>query len=258
MKLLQRLTVAVFILVLAAYAGLNFYTYRYVDRTPPIITCGSDVVEVRVGAPDSELLRDVTAHDDVDGDISDQIMIKGVSQLITADTAKITYLVMDSSNNMTTASRTVRYTNYEKPRFELTTPLIYSLSSNIRLLDRLRASDRVDGDISHNIRVTTQNVDPSRSGVYSVTVQVSNSLGDVETLPLRLLLTDGLRPAVTLTKYVEYISAGASFAPERYIASPADRSGVEISSNVDTSTPGVYEVSYTHSTGTVYLAVVVR
>ena len=259
LRLLQRGTAAVFILVLAVWAGLRVYSIKNVDNTPPVITCDSEVVEVRVGAGESALLKGVTAHDDRDGDLTDEIMIKGVSQLITADTAKVTYIAFDSSNNMATASRTVRYTNYEKPRFVLTQPMVFLVGSQVRLLDRLTASDVIDGDISENIGVTTQNVNAYTPGVYNVTVQVTNSLGDVESLPLKVTVASGSQYLldVRLSEYITYLKVGDRFDPAAYILTP-DPPAVEVASDVDTGLPGVYEVSYTYQTDTVYQTVVVR
>lgn len=260
LRLLQRGTAAVFILVLAVWAGLRVYSIRSVDSTPPVITCDSDVVEIRVGADESALLKGVTAYDDRDGDLTDEIIIKGVSQLITADTAKVTYIAFDSSNNMTTTSRTVHYTNYEKPRFALTQPLVFLMGSQVRLMERLTASDVIDGDLSNSIRVTTQNVDTSRAGIYSVTVQVINSLGDVESLPLKVIISDSsvINPRVKLSDYIVYLEAGSRFDPHSYITAPAERYSVDIDSGVETAQPGVYEVTYTYQGDTAYQVVVVR
>ena len=261
MKLLQRGTVALFFLVLAAYLGLNLYLRLSVDRTPPVITCDSEVVEIRRGTDESVLLKGVTATDDVDGDVTRSIMIKGVSQLITADTAKVTYIAFDSSNNRSEKSRTVRYTDYEKPRFALDQPLIYRVGSKVQLLDRLTASDVVDGDISGNIRVTTQNINASVEGGYAVTVQVSNSLGDVESIPLTVQVSNGTysTPVVTLSDYILYLETGDTFRPADYILTPADPTLVRVdASAVDTATPGVYEVFYSCQADTVIMTVVVR
>lgn len=260
LKLLQRITMLVFAVTLLAFVGLKLYTIRMVDRTPPVIVFDSDVVEVGVGAADDVLLAGVTATDDRDGDITDDIMIKGVSQLITADCAKVTYIAFDSANNMTTASRTVRYTDYEKPRFALTSPLIFPTGGQVSILEQLTARDVVDGDLSGSIRVTTQNVDIARAGVYSVTVQVTNSLGDVESLPLKVTMTDSGRtaPQVTLSSYIVYRKVGQGFNPLGYITAPANTGSVTIDSNVDTDRAGIYEVTYTCQGDTVYQTVVVR
>lgn len=259
MRILQRGIVALFLLTLLAFGGLKYYLYTSIDRIPPVITCDSDVVEVRVGAGEEALLAGVTARDNADGDVTGSVMIKGVSQLITADTAKVTYIAFDSSNNMATASRTVRYTNYEKPRFVLTQPMVFLVGSQVRLLDRLTASDVIDGDISENIGVTTQNVNAYTPGVYNVTVQVTNSLGDVESLPLKVTVASGSQYLldVRLSEYITYLKVGDRFDPAAYILTP-DPQAVEVASDVDTGLPGVYEVSYTYQTDTVYQTVVVR
>ena len=260
LKVLQRITLFVFAATLAAFVGLKIYTDRMVDRTPPVISFDSDIVEVGMGAAESTLLAGVTAWDDRDGDVTGEIMIKGVSQLITADSAKITYIAFDSSNNMSTASRTVRYTNYEKPRFTLTSPLIFPTGGQVSILEQLSARDVVDGDLSDSIRVTTQNVDLARAGVYSITVQVTNSLGDVESLPLKVVMTDSAlgSPQVALSSYIIYREVGQAFNPNNYISVPTSSSAVTIESNVDTSRAGIYEVTYTYQGDTVYQAVVVR
>lgn len=260
MKLLQRGTVALFLLVLAAYIGVHFFLNRNADQTPPVITCDSDVVEVRVGASDSALLKGVTASDDRDGDLTGEVMIKGVSQLITADTAKITYIVFDSSNNMATATRSVRYTNYERPRFALKEPLVFPTGGKIRLLDCLTASDVIDGDISERIRIVSQNVNASMEGIYSVSAQVTNSLGDAETVSLKVSIVhpSNAYPSVELSDYIVYLEQGGSFHPTQYITAPEDPGAVEIDAPVNTQEPGVYEVTYTYGNDTIHQIVVVR
>lgn len=259
-KFLQRITVFVFAVTLLAFVGLKVYTERTVDRTPPVISFEDDMVEVGIGASEDALLAGVTAWDDRDGDVTGEIMIKGVSQLITADSAKITYIAFDSSNNMSTASRTVRYTNYEKPRFALSAPLIFATGGPVSILEQLTASDVVDGDLSDSIRVTTQNVDIARAGVYSVTVQVTNSLGDVETLPLKVTMTDSARtaPRVALSSYIVYRNVGQYFNPNSYITKPELSAAVTVDSNVDIDRAGIYEVTYTYQGDTVCQTVVVR
>lgn len=260
MRILQNITIALFVVVALAKVATDAYISRAVDRIPPVITCASDVVEAKVGASDTALLSGVTATDNKDGDLTSQVMIKGVSKLITADTAKVTYIVFDSSNNMSTAQRTVHYTNYEKPKISLSHPLIYSSDSSIRLLQYLSAYDVVDGDISGKIRVTTQNVSAYDSDTYNVTIDVTNSLGDVESVPLKVIIRDQLpsTPPLTLSEYISYLKSGDSFSPTSYIVTPSKSGAVKVNSTVDTATPGAYQVSYTYENYTVYQTVIVR
>lgn len=55
------------------------------------------------------------ASDDRDGDLTDQILIKGVTPALADSSAQVTYIVFDSANNMATVTRTVRYTDYQAP-----------------------------------------------------------------------------------------------------------------------------------------------
>lgn len=271
MKILKRVTVILFVVVLALFAAMQVRERFFTDTTPPVISCGSDVVEVSVSAPESDLLSGVSAYDSVDGDLSSSVMVEGVSQLITADTAKISYIVFDSSDNAATYSRTVRYTDYHKPRFSLSRPLVYPVGGEVTLKDRLTAADVIDGDISSDIRVTAQDLSTDFEGTYSITVQVTNSMGDTSVLPLKVVLSNAGASAqlVSLTDYIVYIKAGSAFDPEDYIASAqtpdgaaVPKSTVAVASNVDASAPGSYEVGYTYAAGgqsyTAYLAVVVE
>ena len=209
------------------------------------------------------------ASDDRDGDLTDQILIKGVSPSLTDSSAQVTYIVFDSANNMATVSLTVRYTDYEAPRFALSQPLVYPAGQTVTLLDRLTASDVLDGDISSGIRITSQHVINSQPGVYSVTAQVDSRLGNSVVLPLKVVITAGGPQLITLSDYLVYQPRGSAFDAAGYIQSvtahdgPALSAGqVSIESPVDTSVPGTYHVGYSVTAQgqsyTVYLAVVVE
>ena len=76
---MQRVILALFILTLLAFCGLRIYRRLTVDVTPPVITCSTDSIDVSVTAGEEALLQGVMASDDRDGDLTDQILIKGVS-----------------------------------------------------------------------------------------------------------------------------------------------------------------------------------
>ena len=259
MKLLRGIIIGLFVALAALTGASEWYARTQVDRTPPVITCEEGVLEVSVRADRSELLQGVTARDDRDGDLTDAIMVEHVSNLTGADTARITYVVFDSSDNAATCSRTIRYTDYQKPRFQLTAPLHYYVGDTITLLDRLTAVDVIDGDLQEKIRLTASNLTNTLAGTYHVTVQVTNSLGDTSVLPLTILVDSGsghLVPEIQLTEYLVYLDAGSSFDPGSYIRSITDpsagnrnvsRSEAEIFSEVDPDTPGTYEVVYSYT-----------
>lgn len=265
MKVLEKITIVLFVLVLAAFCGFKAYDRIFIDHTPPVITCDSDTIDISVSDPESALFQGITAKDNRDGDLTGSVMIKGMTGLITNDTAKVTYIVFDSANNMATCQRTVHYTDYAKPHFALSAPLIYKVEDPIIVLDKLTASDSSGQDISENIRVVAQNINEYYEGTYSLTVQVSNSLGDVESLTLPVIITEKTsRQSIELRDYLVYLNVGDSFNAYNYVksvkdgSSELDGSNAAVQGSVDTSTPGTYYMEYTYGTYTVYLTVVVK
>ena len=266
---MQRLIAALFILVLLAFCGLRIYRRLTVDVTPPVITCSTDSIDVSVTAGEEALLQGVMASDDRDGDLTDQILIKGVSPSLTDSSAQVTYIVFDSANNMATVTRTVRYTDYEAPRFALSRPLVYSMNQTVTLLDRLTATDVLDGDISSSIRITSQNIISTQPGVYGVTAQVDSRLGEPVVLPLKVVITTGETQLIWLKDYLISLPQGSAFDPAAYIDSAVAPDGtglpasqVSIDNQVSTAVPGVYYAGYTVTAQgqsyTVYLTVVVE
>lgn len=265
MKILERVTVIVFVAVLAVFIGVKAYTRMAVDTTPPQISCGTDTIDISVSDPESVLLQGVTARDDRDGDLTGSILIRGVTNLLSGNTARVSYVVFDSANNMATCQRTIRYTDYEKPRFALSQPLIYPEGGPVMVLDKLSAADSAGKDISDNISIVSQNIDIYTAGQYFLTAQVSNSQGDIESVTLPVIISSAKKQLVELKEYLVYLDQGASFNSGSYVSSVKDSAGaaydlshLSVEGQVDTSVPGTYYVSYSFQTCTVILTVVVR
>ena len=217
----------------------------------PVLSCPEDVLEISVYQDQTVLLNGVQAFDDQDGDLTDQIMIAGVSKLISEDTAKVTYIVFDSDDNMSSCERLVRYRDYHRPRIYADEALVYSSMNVINLGKGLRAQDSLDGNLSEQIRVSTLN-STEESDVYRIVAQVTNSMGDnrrVE-LPVIIQSDDEARPVIQLKTYIVYLDRGEEFSPKEYIRSVSDYrqsysvSNVEILSDVDVDRPGNYWVKY--------------
>lgn len=254
MRLLKILTIFILVLVTALY-GITAVTRSLRDKTDsPTISCAGDVLELSVTDDESVLMEGVTASDKQDGDLTHEIMVSGISKFLDIGTSTATYLVFDSDHNVGSLTRTIRYTDYESPRFTITEPLIYKSSEDIVLLDRISVVDCIDGDITGNVRVSS--LDASTvDEVYTTRVQVTNSMGDSAelTLPIVWLTGNSDRPDIVLTDYLVYVSQGSSFNANSYLSyvstpdGTGSRSDVRIENNVDTSEPGVYYVYYTYS-----------
>ena len=252
-RTLKTILIICLVLVTAAFAAGQVYSRVVADTVPPVITLDSDSITVSVEDGRDALLRGVTASDAKDGDLTGQIIVSGVSKLISNNTAKVSYMVFDKAGNMASATRYVVYSDYHRPRFMLTTPLVYSLGETVSITGRLQAQDAVDGDITSSIRVLSSDIISSTEGVYNLTLQVINSLGDTAqvTLPVTIRAEADGDSAVKLRRYLVYVGLGDNFEPRNYIesVSAGSVSDVRIDSNVDTQSAGCYLVTYTVTSG---------
>lgn len=260
MRNIQILLITLFLLVTVAF-GLTFAYNTYVaDTTPPVLTSDSDSLEVNVNATDEALCAGLSAYDNEDGDLTSRIRVKSVSQLIGSNSAQVTYVVFDNASNAATLTRTIYYSDYKKPHYSLSQPLIYGISQTVTLLDRLSAYDVVDGDLSSKIRLTMVNLITSVAGSYQIRVIVSNSLGDTAMLPLTVTIrnTPIGSPTIKLSTYLVYTEVNQPLSLPDYIesvkdptadAARIDKSNVRIISDINYTQAGVYDVHYTY-TGT--------
>ena len=270
MKILRMITIFLFVLSLALYLGISFRYKVVLDRVPPKIQSESEVLEVSVNATGAELLAGVTARDNRDGDLTEQVMIQGISRLLTEDTARITYVVADSSDNIASCTRTLRYTDYENPRLSIGEMTVYRTFPHDDTIDRLckslTARDVRDGDLSDQIVVAVHGSNDRIEGELQLTVQVTNSMGGTEVIPLTIVIDNegAVNPLVTLREYITYVDKDADFIPSDYILTvngedfEGDYPALHIHSNVDTAVPGAYQVCYQYKDFTVYQTVVVR
>lgn len=286
MRRIRLAVVGVFILSLIAFIVFNIVNKVTTDSTPPVITSESDSVTVSVAAEESELLAGLTATDDEDGDLTGEIMISSMSNFTEPGKRTVSYIVFDASNNASTLTRNLEYTDYTAPQIKLTQPLRYGLNEmeDASLTENMSVQDCLDGDITQQIRATFNDGSYiAMAGEYGITVQVSNSAGDTCSVPLTVTVTD---PAEESGKYYPMLSDYIVYAPvggyvdltslliglenssTQYLfadANPSAPGGIEsvaIGGAVDYNTPGTYTVDYQFTsasgvTGTTKLAVVV-
>lgn len=253
MKILKVLLIITLIAVSALYGYTTVSQQMGGTDIGPTMQCDTETLDISVTEDESALLRGVTASDEQDGDLTGHIMISGISKMVGDHNAQITYVVFDSDHNSATLTRTLHYTDYVSPRFEILEPLIYGGNESIALLDRLLVDDCIDGNITSTVRISylNQTDDPS---VYSIDLQATNSMGDTAriTLPVILLENRYNIPEIHLKSYLVYLSQGETFTPRSYLSyvetldGAGNLSDVTISGTVDSATPGTYFVSYTY------------
>lgn len=93
--------------------ALFLWMYRKDDNVPPVITFPSEEFIYEKGQDVSVLLEGVKAEDDVDGDVSDTLIVESVLPMQNQLQATVLYYAKDKSNNVAKASRTVEYRSPE-------------------------------------------------------------------------------------------------------------------------------------------------
>ena len=257
-KLLVLATVCLAVLV-----GYRVVTELSTDSTAPKIKISdSGIPEISVYETD-KLLEGVTATDDRDGDVTDSVVVEKVGGIMDDGTVTVTYAAFDSSGNVAKVHRTARYSDYESPRFTLSKSLDFVYGTNLNVLDVVGAEDLLDGDIGYRVKAISLGSNSINSeGVHSVRFQVTKSLGDTEelVLPVEVHYSGRYNAQLNLSNYLLYLNVGQSFNPNAYLREYIARGeGINLSAGipenltlkvegkVDTTTPGVYVVSYTVS-----------
>ena len=159
---------------------LNINVGDVADTVPPEITLiGAQTVTVQVG--DTYKDAGATATDNVDGDITDRIVVVNPVDTSIAGTYTVTYSVEDLAANRASATRTV----VVQPAQDTVPPeitLIGAATVTVQVGDTYTdagatATDNVDGDISDRI-VVDNPVDTSVAGTYTVSYSVEDLAGN--------------------------------------------------------------------------------
>jgi hypothetical protein len=230
------------------------------DNQAPTIYFSDEELEFSVLDSREMFLKGVTAQDNVDGDVTDSVVVAGI-QLADGDgTIEVTYAAFDKAGNVTSTVRNARYTDYVSPRFTANQSLTFPAGPNFDLLKIMQAQDVLDGDISHRIRMTYMDEQAVTSiGVHMVELRVSNSMGEMVRLeiPVETYAADAYSATLTLTDYLIYLPAGEELDVESYLkaytrgnATVSLRGGLpegctmDVKNQVQTDVPGVYTVEY--------------
>lgn len=255
------LCMAVLVLCAALTAGYITLFIWSDDTTAPVISMTTDTLEASVTASDAELLAGVTATDNRDGDVTHSLLVQGVSNL-TDDAVTVTYAAFDSAGNVSKATRTLRYTDYQPPRFDLNNSLVFNSGTSVDVLGRVQAKDQRDGDISRQVKaeLVSNTTSLAYPGVHQVQFRVTNSLGDTAymTLPVDVLPSGDYNATVVLKDYMIYLPKGRDFNARSYLLglkTPLSQDTLEdlsemtvrVDSDVNTNVPGVYSACYTVS-----------
>lgn len=277
MRRLRIFSIILLIVSVVACVGYELKWSKGADKLGPQISMDESSISVSVKATDQELMQGVTAVDAKDGDVTDSIVIENVSTFLEKGRRLISYVAFDSDNHVTKAFRQIVYTDYTSPKFELTEPLCFVVGTE-DIMEGMRARDCIDGDISDKIKISSDSVIYTGvAGEYSIKLQVTNSCGDMVTLPVTVEMCERSdyvsRPQIGLSDYIVYTERGNKLDPASYLEKvmigeqeyaltdesetygaeedqgyhTVNRSRIEISDKVNYNKAGVYEITYAMS-----------
>lgn len=251
-KFLRITVILVFLAVFAVFMTFYVKTNLETDDTIPVIKLDRDYIEVTVDSDNDKLLKGVSAFDEKDGDLTSEVIVESVSRFIEDGVCKVTYVVCDADNHVTTATRKVIYKDYSSPRFSLNKSLCYSTYEAVDVKNAVDVTDCFDGSIKDNVLITSNDYSAASAGVFSIDLAVTNSKGDEAKLTLPLIVEDRSlsAPKIELKDYLVYINKGEEIDAEENIISAIDSDGenciddVIIDTNLDVNKEGVYIVHY--------------
>lgn len=251
-RVLKIIFLIVFVIVGLAFAFFRVNEELKTDDTYPVIKTQNDMLTLSVNSSQVDMLKGVTAYDEKDGDLTDKVIVETVSKFIQPGICKVTYAVCDADNHVSSLTSKIKYTDYTKPKFSMNRSLCYSVNDNIKIASVFSAKDVLDGDVTREIKITSDDYKSGTPGEYSINVKLTNSKDDTVSmdLPLYVEQIDQYAPKITLKNYLIYVDKGAKVNPASYIKSAVDSKGknliksVEIESGLNTSESGVYSVHY--------------
>ncbi len=249
-RTLKQSTLSIIVLILTAISFLIFQGYEHFikDNVSPVITVPDELIEAPVAVTDEELLQGVTAKDDRSGDVSNTLIVEKLSPVDSNKQRTITYVAIDEAMNVARKTRTLQYTDYDYPQFTMTSSFLVPEGYNANLLDSIYASSVLDGDLSDFIKYSVEGyLDLNTVGSYPISFSVTDSAGGTSVLDTTVTVFDrtGGVIDVELVRYLLYLPVGAGFDPNAYLVGTSNSNAdVSITSNVNTSQPGTYNVDY--------------
>ena len=260
MRRLRIITFICFLLAAALLTASTVYQRMTRDDTLPVVECPREPLTLSVRDGEEALLEGVTAYDEKDGDISDKVLVESVSKFIKPGTFIVTYAVSDSDCHVSKAKRTVHYKDYTPPEFYMKRALVYSVDEEVNIRDAIGARDCIDGDISDRVTITATDYVVNTQGVFTVSVQVANSMGDMIDLDVTVHVegNETMAPEIQLEKSLIYIKKGEKPVFEDYLKEVTvngvlmENYGLLISTNFDSEKEGTYNVHYYVSTAEGY------
>lgn len=219
-KLLQRAVVLIFIVSVIVFAIAYWQMSGRNIGSAPVITMEDSSITVSISSTEEDILAGVSALDAEDGDVTDSLIVESMSNFVEVGRRLATIVAFDSDNHVTRVTREIVYSDYESPRFSLSSPLRMAYSGTSSIESTLTATDCLDGDLSAAVTMSTDGT-VYGIGTYAFTYEVTNSVGDTASLTATVEFYDASEdeycPHAVLSEYLIYVEEGEALDPENYL-----------------------------------------
>lgn len=226
----QRLITIVLLLGCVAVGAVGVLAYKKQDRTAPVITVSDKKISYTAGDPYDQLLEGVTATDNKDGDLTDEVFVDRVVPT-SKKKAVVYYGVMDKSNNVGTARKTVTYHGEN------------NMGSDA---EDIAPADNADAE---NATQPDQSADQEQKDADKQQADQQADQPDATTDDLK---ANGEKPAMSLTATSETIARGSNFNATSMVKDVVDDKDdrdtlfrqLHVDGTYDTTKSGTYELTY--------------
>lgn len=179
--------------------GMYSLTYRVTDRTGNEIkvtrnvTVKDTIKPLILGAKNQSInlnasfnpKNGVTAKDNIDGMITQNIWISGSVNVKKVGVYTLTYKISDNSGNTTTVVRKITVKDNIKPTISGAKSKTIKYKSSFNPKAGVSAKDNVDGTLTKSIKVTGS-VNTKRKGVYSLSYSVKDKAGNSTSVKIKI------------------------------------------------------------------------
>ena len=249
--------------VLAALSVIIVAIFTITDlsrKNQPVIKCDSgEILEVPTKISDQELLEYVTAFDEEDGDLTENIIVERQNYFLEKGLTTVNFAVCDSDNNTVKLKKKIRFSDYVSPQVKLLDDLLISTSETIDFKNVASAVDKYDGDISGKIKIISPNYNNLKPGEYDINFKVTNSFSDTCDITVKAIVTDEDYSAasIKLSDYLIYTKIGETVNFRDYIKGVVGADGQNYSvsqividdSEFDPEKAGTYNVFFSIKSG---------
>lgn len=227
----QRLITIVLLLGCVAVGAVGVLAYKKQDRTAPVITVSDKKMSYTAGDSYEQLLEGVTATDNKDGDLTDEVFVDRVVPT-SKKKAVVYYGVMDKSNNVGTARKTVTYHGDN------------NMGSDA---EDIAPADNADAE---NATQPDQSADQEQKDADKQ--QPDQQQADQPDATTDNLKANGEKPAMSLTATSETIARGSNFNATSMVKDVVDDKDdrdtlfrqLHVDGTYDTTKSGTYELTY--------------